>query len=452
MGFRRLGVALLLAFTAIPVVAASTADATQSPIPSEFDPDVWIAAGGTWSDNSAEVQGAHYSGCAPSHLSYDDPIVNRGQDDGAAGLNLFIGNTTTDESSTYSSLRVGGGGTCQGGPIDRSAYWIRAMLNGSGNVEIPDSVLKIVTTNFFPIDQVQPIPAGLEFTTVYHDWFCVDATGTSVGNAPASKSIPACAAPNRLLLDTAFPSCWDGVHDTSTDGSHLLLLDHESYPGAGHRACPSTHPVMLPKLSFYVVWDLGVAGTSGWRLDTDTGTPGGSFHAGWIPAFDPTIWSGIESFCFQGVRKCDDGIIGVRDAQNVRLAYVPGRLSGASTPAKPTRHTTTTTTTTTTATTSPSTTTATTSPSTTTTTTTPTTTKPATSSTTASTSSSTTASTTASTTTSTTVAGTSTTVSVSPPTLPAGTATYGALQPCRLLDTRSDPTGVLAAGTVVEVR
>lgn len=75
--------------------------------------------------------------CKYSHVAYDDPIVAPGVP-GAAHLHLFYGNTLTNASSTYNSLRSSGDGTCDGGPLNRTAYWMPAMLDSSVNkVRIP---------------------------------------------------------------------------------------------------------------------------------------------------------------------------------------------------------------------------------------------------------------------------------------------------------------------------
>src|SRR6476620_9145132 len=69
-------------------------------------------------------------------LAKDDPIVYPGQS-GKSHLHQFIGNTATNASSNYQSLRTTGGSTCTrstGISPQRSAYWMPAMLDGVGNV------------------------------------------------------------------------------------------------------------------------------------------------------------------------------------------------------------------------------------------------------------------------------------------------------------------------------
>jgi hypothetical protein len=65
-----------------------------------------------------------------SHSNYDDAIKNHGTR-GAAHLHTYFGNTLTDYTSTYETLRSTGLGTCDGGPLNRTAYWFPAMINAT---------------------------------------------------------------------------------------------------------------------------------------------------------------------------------------------------------------------------------------------------------------------------------------------------------------------------------
>ena len=74
--------------------------------------------------------------CAPSQNAYNDPLVFPGQP-GKSHLHTFFGNTLADANSTYQSLRTTGESTCND-KLNRSAYWIPAMMNGAGKVVMPD--------------------------------------------------------------------------------------------------------------------------------------------------------------------------------------------------------------------------------------------------------------------------------------------------------------------------
>ena len=99
--------------------------------------------------------------CGAGQLLKDDPIVSPGQP-GAAHLHQFFGNLGANASSTYSSLRTTGGSSCEGGgatAVNRSAYWMPAMLDGKGSVVRPDFVtvyykrLPLSSAGCKPIDQ-----------------------------------------------------------------------------------------------------------------------------------------------------------------------------------------------------------------------------------------------------------------------------------------------------------
>jgi hypothetical protein len=76
------------------------------------------------------VVGAFRFICNPAHLAKDDPIGYPGQP-GKSHLHQFFGNTAANANSTYESLRTTGQSTCNS-PLNRSAYWMPAMMNGKG--------------------------------------------------------------------------------------------------------------------------------------------------------------------------------------------------------------------------------------------------------------------------------------------------------------------------------
>ena len=65
------------------------------------------------------------SACAFSHEAMDDPIVYPGQP-GKSHDHSFVGNTSTDASSTLASLQAAGT-TCRR-PADKAGYWMPTLL------------------------------------------------------------------------------------------------------------------------------------------------------------------------------------------------------------------------------------------------------------------------------------------------------------------------------------
>lgn len=77
--------------------------------------------------------------CEFSHLNYDDPILFPG-DPKAAHLHMYFGNTHADADSTYETLIDKGNSTCNGGELNRTAYWVPALLNSDGDALIPNEI------------------------------------------------------------------------------------------------------------------------------------------------------------------------------------------------------------------------------------------------------------------------------------------------------------------------
>ena len=65
------------------------------------------------------------SNCAFTHFAPDDPIVYPGQP-GKSHDHTFVGNTSTDASSTLASLQAAGT-TCRR-PADKAAYWMPTLI------------------------------------------------------------------------------------------------------------------------------------------------------------------------------------------------------------------------------------------------------------------------------------------------------------------------------------
>src|SRR4051812_14668140 len=124
--------------TPAPIVPSTSASYPElSNIPSNFNVaselvDVAMP------DKSADPEGAFRFICAPGQVLADDPIMFPGQP-GRSHLHQFYGNTAANAYSGYESLRTTGQSTCQS-PLNRSAYWMPALLDGKGNVVRPDYV------------------------------------------------------------------------------------------------------------------------------------------------------------------------------------------------------------------------------------------------------------------------------------------------------------------------
>lgn len=262
-------------------------------------------------DNGAsDGEGQFRINCVYSHFNYDDPIVFPGQP-GKSHLHMWIGNTTGDAYTTSDSLLNSGGSSCDGFELNRSAYWVPALLDGKGHAVAPQSVTIYYKTKD-PANAVS-MPQGLkmiagnprnETFTATPDlyWSC----GGSGNDHNHSNRIPNCGD-DYLNATIAFPNCWDGVHlDSADHQSHVRLVDQ-------NEACPASHPKRLPQISILIYWK-GVP-SSGLYISSDktggfnTG-PGATLHADWWGGWNKTIADQWLNNCIRPVRNCSGGQLG----------------------------------------------------------------------------------------------------------------------------------------------
>lgn len=294
--------------------------------------------------------------CDFAHSDYDDPIVFPGQD-GAAHLHRFYGNALLDENSTIESLFTSGESSCQGNTLNRSAYWIPALLapsyeagtgrrlldtNGEpawkvvpavvGNDDVAHEIF-YYSAGVSDLSSIKPIPLGLKMIAGNHmgrpgleqdtsiaRWHCQSWESDEATNPRWSTSIPECAALDRLRMDIFFPSCWNGTDLDSADHKSHLAYPIES---GALTICPSTHPVPIVRVSFHYAWgilpgmyDPVTESSRGWRLASDsydatTSTPGGmSLHGDWFNAWHPEALKAIVDGCVKKGFDCHDGNLG----------------------------------------------------------------------------------------------------------------------------------------------
>ncbi len=257
--------------------------------------------------------------CRASHNAYDDPIVYPGQP-GASHLHTFFGNTLTNASSTYSSLRTTGDSTCSGGPINRSAYWAPAMINGAGKVVMPDYMAVYYKGTFGGVAGIGAIPtlprglrmiAGFDMAThtardIY--WYCDGVHSTTLATIPTN-----CDLSERIGGVIHFPQCWDGVNlDSPNHRSHLASIYWD--PNDGKPKCPSTHPVHIPEFTL-LIWYPHTGDAATWRLSSDTMpgmtmAPGSTLHADWFGAWDDGVMATWTQRCIRGLLSCSSGQLG----------------------------------------------------------------------------------------------------------------------------------------------
>lgn len=297
---------------------------------------------------SPDVVGAFRFDCLPGQIAKDDPIVFPGRP-GDSHRHQFFGNTGANAYSTFNSLRTTGESTCNN-KLNRSAYWIPAMLNGKGGVVRPDfaSIYYKRLPQTSPECMVQAaqgcveLPRGLRFIYGYdmrtmkapatfeegRGYFNCQGPGSTPGHykdlVEVAKFCPVGAQLGIILIA---PNCWDG--------KNLDVPDHRSHMGYalysngqdGHPHCPATHPYMIPGFqlgAWYTVdSDLDRSGTwepgrATWSLASDDMTamgmgqqrPGSTVHGDWWGAWDDSVMKTWTDNCINKKLNCSGGDLG----------------------------------------------------------------------------------------------------------------------------------------------
>lgn len=305
------------------------------------DPQATLASLGLGSDDFAQPsdqadqgpgpggQGHFIVACQYSHFGTYDPARFPGRQD--LMLSMFWGNTDTSPTSDPGRLLEVGGGTCQGFELDRSAYWMPALLDrstGTTRVVLP-RVMFLEVKSYRP-KEVHPFPIGLTLVagslqsdltsaptfTASPDlsWSCGEAAAGEGGTIPRT-----CSSGDDIRAAIYFPEC------LAVDGEGRPLLrsaDQRSHatPVEIDQPCPTTHPYRIPRLGLLVYFPNGTdgagAGVSEWRLASDTTSPGGSLFGGWMSAWNADTVQAWTDGCFDpkgtfsGPRVCTQGETG----------------------------------------------------------------------------------------------------------------------------------------------
>jgi hypothetical protein len=282
-----------------------------------------------------DVVGAFRFLCGPAQVLKDDPIVYPNQP-GASHLHQFYGNTSANASSTYASLRQAGQSTCMS-PVNRSAYWMPAMLDGAGHVVRPDYVTiyykrrpasdPIVSdpTNSHYEGKAIALPNGLRFIFGFNmlnpsetptgttHFNCDGPTGVQGTYPDLPTAFAHCPAGNRVGAIADAPECWDGVNLDSAD--HRSHVGYPSYGSWGYLKCPANMPYVIPHFTLGA-WFSILPGddTSKWHLSSDEmfpGHPAGyTFHADYFEGWDNNVEAMWIDNCINKMLNCSGGNLG----------------------------------------------------------------------------------------------------------------------------------------------
>ena len=266
--------------------------------------------------NIAEINNGEFRvACGFSHMLFDDPIVKFGQS-GASHLHTFFGNSQADANSTNASLVTSGSSSCDGGIMNRSAYWIPSVIDTRTGSPIAPS-----GGNFYykteAKDKVIAPPVGLRMiagsmlsnsTQEHLHYWCADKSDKNTSGDQGY--IPVCAIGNHLIAVINFPNFWDGVNlDSADHKSHMSYVND------------AQHPILIPDITFNIRYDIQTGDdTSQWRLSSDmydTSKAGGySLHADYMNGWGTDPVSGksfAEIFttnCLKAGVNCGNSLLG----------------------------------------------------------------------------------------------------------------------------------------------
>lgn len=310
-----------------PVVPPTTPGIGMMPNPSRLNAGTGVEQITTTSEvagTPADGTGDFRTRCLPSHYAYDDPIVFPGQT-GRSHLHIFFGNTQASAQSTDVSLRTTGNSTCRGGTVNRSSYWVPALINTVTNLPInPDESDFYYKQGYKGVEaaSIQPMPQGLRmiagdpsnkvannYTSIYV-FLCHNMTYPS----NRSQNVPPyCPPGDQLEMSIAFPQCWDGVNLDSPDHKSHMAYARPASDKVGYVGCPPSHPVALPEVSFHVLYPVPANGDmSKWRLSSDAaGYPSGlSAHADWFNGWKKDVSDSWALNCDRGAKDCHSHLLG----------------------------------------------------------------------------------------------------------------------------------------------
>lgn len=273
-------------------------------------------------------------------LTYDDPVVYPGEP-GRSHLHLAWGNEDFSAATTPESLAASPETNCNATPysLNRSLYWMPALIHDSGEVIRPDLVgvyykRKTASSPFCTpgarefIGRCVGLPNQIRFIFGWDmsrpfskvegaSWYCTGGDQRHHDNLDAVFA-SGCKPGDRLVANTVGQNCWDGKNLDSRDHrSHMAYADYRRGDGLAH--CPASHPFYIPqqenKAEFTVTADMiGPDGRSRIRLASDAmlrgAKPGQTLHADYMEAWVAQAKALWLTHCIDKGLSCSGGEMG----------------------------------------------------------------------------------------------------------------------------------------------
>ena len=270
----------------------------------------------------------------------DDPLVYPNQP-GKAHLHKAWGNADFSAATTPTSLAASATTNCNITPfsVNRSTYWMPALLDEAGNVVQPDNVSVYYkrgtsTSGYCDPNSIKFIGkcVGLPNQIRYifgwdsynptakvlgASWYCTGGDKLHHSNLN-DVFASGCKAGDILIANTIAPNCWDGKYlDTPDHRSHVAYADYSSGDGWAH--CPAGYSYNIPQEENKAAWTVTAAmirsdGTSLVRLSSDSmlpgGRPGETLHADYIESWVGAAKKIWMDNCIEKALSCSGGDLG----------------------------------------------------------------------------------------------------------------------------------------------
>lgn len=329
------------------ILAKSTAGADD--LVADFDINLGLQpTGGTGvlPDIYSPDEGAFRFVCGgDGALAKDDPIVFFNQA-GASHLHQVWGNARFDSQTTPAALASSTATNCNSTPysLNRSSYWMPALVHENGDVFKPDAVLvyyKRPTASSIYCNPTNPkfigtcvgLPSQIRFIFGWDSnkptaavqgasWVCSTGNGRHYANIDELLNEGGCGVGAQIVANTVAPNCWDGKHLDSPDHrSHMAYGDYSR--GDGYYHCPTSHPYLIPQeenKAFYTI-TADMIGTradgtkySRVRLASDAmlpgARPGATLHADYMESWVSAAKKMWMDNCIDKGLNCSGGDLG----------------------------------------------------------------------------------------------------------------------------------------------
>ncbi len=276
-------------------------------------------------------------------VKYDDPVLYPGQP-GKSHLHQPWGNKDFSASTTAASLGASLATNCNNTPfpLNRSSYWMPAMLNDQGQVISPDLIVvyyKRITLHSryctagsgWTKGICVGLPNEIRFIFGWNpvaptakvegaSWYCTAGDNQHHDNLD-DVFASGCTVGSTLVADTLAPDCWDGKYLDSPD--HRSHMAYGSYGDWGYLKCDAGHPYVIPQQQNKAMWTVtaDMIGTrpdgtkySRIKLSSDAmlpgAKPGQTLHADYTEKWVAEAKALWLTNCIERALSCNAGDLG----------------------------------------------------------------------------------------------------------------------------------------------